>query len=81
MPFTLANTERGTIVIPCPVMPCSKHRLINSSRKWNGDDPTPVIPDELENKASEIVEYVTVLWSAWGGTVKFYPERTAYSNG
>jgi hypothetical protein len=29
--------------------------------KWNGDDPTLVIPDELENKAIEIVEYVTAL--------------------
>jgi len=43
--------------------------------EWNGDDPTLVIADELENKASEIVEYVTALWSAWGGEVKFHPER------
>jgi len=39
--------------------------------KWNGDDPTLVIPDELENKALEIVEYVIVLWSAWGGEIRF----------
>jgi len=49
--------------------------------KWNGDDPTLVIPDELENKASEIVEYVTALWSAWGGEVKFYPERAVHTVG
>lgn len=49
--------------------------------KWNGDDPTLVIPDELENKAPEIVEYVTALWSAWGGEVKFYPEQAVHTVG
>ena len=39
--------------------------------KWDGDAPTLVIPDELENKAPEIVEYVTALWSAWGGEIRF----------
>lgn len=43
--------------------------------KWNGDDPTLVVPDELESKANEIVEFTTALWEAWGGEVKFYPER------
>jgi hypothetical protein len=51
------------------------------SIKWSGDDPTLVIPDELENKASEIVEYVTALWMFWGGEVKFYPERAVRTAG
>jgi hypothetical protein len=49
--------------------------------KWNGDDPTLVIPDELENKALEIVECVTALWSAEGGEVEFYPERAVRTDG
>jgi hypothetical protein len=47
--------------------------------KWDGDNPTLVVPDELESKANEIVEYVTAVWSAWGGEVKFYPERAVHT--
>ena len=35
--------------------------------KWDGDDPALVIPDELENKTTEIIEYTSALWEAWGG--------------
>lgn len=49
--------------------------------KWDGDNPTLVVPDELESKANEIVEYVTALWSALGGEVKFYPERAVHTVG
>jgi hypothetical protein len=49
--------------------------------RWDGDNPTLVIPDELENKASEIVEHVTDLWYAWGGEVKFYPEQAVHTIG
>lgn len=47
--------------------------------KWNGDDPTLVIPDELENKANEIVEYTTTIWASFGGEVKFYPEQAVHT--
>lgn len=48
--------------------------------EWNGDDPTLVVPDELESKANEIVEYTTALWKAWGGEVKFSAERASKTN-
>lgn len=35
--------------------------------KWIEDEPTLVVPDELENKANEIIEFVTALWKSWGG--------------
>ncbi len=38
--------------------------------KWNGDDPMLIVPDELEAKENEIIEYVTALWEAWGGEMK-----------
>ena len=47
--------------------------------KWNGDNPTLIIPDELKNKETEIIEYITNLWSAWGGEVKFHPEKAIHS--
>ena len=49
--------------------------------KWDGDNPTLVVPDELESKANEIVKFVTAVWSALGGEVKFYPERAVHTAG
>jgi hypothetical protein len=49
--------------------------------KWNGDNPTLVIPDALENKASKIVEYATDLWCAWGGEVEFCVEQAGHTIG
>ena len=49
--------------------------------KWDGDNPTLVVPDALESKANEIVEYVTAVWSELGGEVKFYPERAVHTAG
>jgi hypothetical protein len=45
--------------------------------KWDGDDPTLVVPDELESKVHEIVEYATavVRRCLGGGEVKFYPTQ------
>ena len=37
--------------------------------KWDGDNPTLVVPDELENQAREIKLYFTALWKYWGGEV------------
>jgi hypothetical protein len=45
--------------------------------KWNGNDPTLVIPDDLNDKAPEIVEFATDLWTSWGGEVATYPGRSA----
>lgn len=39
--------------------------------KWNGDDPTLVIPNELIHKQAEIVEYTEAIWFAYGGEVEF----------
>jgi hypothetical protein len=46
--------------------------------EWDGDDPTLVVPEELEGKVLEIVEYTTGLWKAWGGEVKFFPEQAGH---
>ena len=35
--------------------------------KWDGDHPKIVVPDELKNETTEIIEYTTALWEAWGG--------------
>jgi hypothetical protein len=45
--------------------------------KWNGNDPTLVIPDDLNDKAPEIGEFTTDLWTSWGGEVVTYPGRSA----
>lgn len=49
--------------------------------KWDGDNPTLVVPDEFESRANEIVEYVTAVWSSLGGEVKFYSERAVHTAG
>lgn len=46
--------------------------------KWKGDNPTLIIPDELENNAPEIVEYTIAVWKLLGGEVVFYPEKATH---
>ncbi len=44
--------------------------------KWNGDDPVLAIPDELESKANEIIEFTIMLWEAWGGDRRSFNAKT-----
>ena len=39
--------------------------------RWGGNNPTLVVPDELENQAREITVYFTAIWGHLGGEVKF----------
>lgn len=43
--------------------------------KWNGDNPTLVIPDHLKPKAREIAEYTTGIWEIHGGRVEFHLDK------
>lgn len=43
--------------------------------KWDGDNPTLVIPDELIAQSEAIVDFATSLFSEMGGEVEFYPNK------
>ena len=46
--------------------------------KWNGDNPTLVVPDELIAQSETIVGFATILFSEMGGEVKFYPDQAVH---
>ena len=43
--------------------------------RWDGDNPTLVVPDELENQAREIALFFTALWKYRGGEVEFHLDK------
>ena len=43
--------------------------------RWDGDNPTLVVPDELENQAREIALFFTALWKYQGGEVNIHLDR------
>jgi len=47
--------------------------------KWHGDDPTLVLPDDLENKQKEIIKFTELLGNSFGNIFEFYPERAIRS--
>ena len=49
--------------------------------KWDGDNPTLVIPDELIAQMKAIVNFATDLWRDMGGEVKFYPDQAVQTEG
>lgn len=49
--------------------------------KWDGDNPTLVIPDELIAQSEAIVGFATILFSEMGGEVEFYPDQAVLTEG
>lgn len=46
--------------------------------KWDGDNPTLVIPDVMIEQSETIVEFASALFTEMGGEVEFYPDQAVH---
>jgi hypothetical protein len=52
-----------------------KDKYPGSKIKWQGNDPTLIIPDNLEKKQKQIIRFITSILLSLGIAVEFYPEK------